>query len=426
MHIVIIGNGIAGITAARHIRKLSDHRITVISGEADYFFSRPALMYVYMGHMKWEHIEPYERWFWKKNRIELRKAWVEKIDFQGKELHFADGQSMSYDKLLIATGSKPNKFGWPGQDLDGVHGFYTLQDLEAIEYHSKNLQQAVIVGGGLIGLELAEMLRSRDIPVTFLVREKSYWDMALPPEESQMVNRHIREHHIDLRLETELKEIWGDQNGKAKMVITSTGEKIPCGLVGLTAGVHPNIDFLHFSGLEMDRGILTDEYLRTNIEDVYAAGDCVQLKNPPPGRRPIEAVWYVGRMMGETVAHTLCGTPKRYEPGIWFNSAKFLDIEYQVYGQLTADIPPEHDTLYWEHPAKHQSLRIAYDKNSRAVKGFLAMGLRLRHEQCDAWIRRETPLQTVLQNLRNANFEPEFFADWTAMFKENLQSAATS
>ncbi len=425
MHIVIIGNGIAGITAARHIRKLSDHRITVISGEADYFFSRPALMYVYMGHMKWEHTEPYERWFWKKNRIELHKAWVEKIDFPAKQLFFADGRSMTYDKLLIATGSKPNKFGWPGQDLDGVHGFYSKQDLEAIEYHSKGLQQAVIVGGGLIGLELAEMLRSRNIPVTFLVREKSYWDMVLPPEESQMVNRHILEHHIDLRLETELKEIWGDQNGKVKMVITSTGEKIPCGLVGLTAGVSPNIEFLHFSGLELDRGILTDEYLQTNIEDVYAAGDCVQLKNPPPGRRPIEAVWYVGRMMGETVAHTLCGEPKKYEPGIWFNSAKFLDIEYQVYGQLGANIPPGHDTLYWEHPTEHQSLRIAYDKTSRAVKGFLAMGLRLRHEQCDAWIREETSLQDVLQNLGNANFDPEFFSNWTALLKKSLQTAAT-
>jgi 3-phenylpropionate/trans-cinnamate dioxygenase ferredoxin reductase subunit len=91
MHIAIIGNGIAGISAARHLRKLSDHKITVISGETDYFFSRTALMYVYMGHMRWDDIEPYEEWFWKKNRIDLKQGWVEKVDTKGKQLEFIDG-----------------------------------------------------------------------------------------------------------------------------------------------------------------------------------------------------------------------------------------------------------------------------------------------------------------------------------------------
>ena len=85
-HIVIIGNGISGVTAARHIRKLSDHRITIISGETDYFFSRTALMYVYMGHMKYEHIKPYEDHFWTKNRIELKRAFVESIDSDNNQL----------------------------------------------------------------------------------------------------------------------------------------------------------------------------------------------------------------------------------------------------------------------------------------------------------------------------------------------------
>lgn len=422
MHIVIIGNGIAGITAARHIRKLSNHRITVISGESDYFFSRPALMYVYMGHMKMEHIEPYERWFWKKNRIDLHRAWVEKVMPEQKQVIFHDGSSMHYDKLLLATGSKPNKFGWPGQDLDGVHGFYSLQDLQAIEHHSKGLKQAVIVGGGLIGLELAEMFLSRSIPVTFLVREKSYWDMVLPAEESEMVNQHIRKHHIDLRLETELQEIWGDQSGKAKLVVTSKGDKIECGFVGLTAGVHPNIDFLRFSGIDLDKGVLVDNYLQTNVEDIYAAGDCAQLRTPAPGRRPVEAVWYVGRMMGETVAHTLCGQPRKYDPGIWFNSAKFLDIEYQVYGQLSAQTPPNQETIYWKHPSEYKSLRIAYDKNSKEVKGFLSMGIRLRHQQCERWIAEGTLLNVVLQELDKANFDPEFSGVGNIHFETHLIS----
>ena len=87
-HIVILGNGISGITAARHIRKRSDKKITVISAESDYFFSRTALMYVYMGHMQWNHLKPYEDWFWKKNRIDLKTGWVQQINFAQKTLHF--------------------------------------------------------------------------------------------------------------------------------------------------------------------------------------------------------------------------------------------------------------------------------------------------------------------------------------------------
>ena len=240
MHVVIIGNGISGITAARHIRKQSNFDITVISAESDYFFSRTALMYIYMGHMKFEHTKPYEDHFWKKNRITLKKAYVKQVIAGAKSLQLDSGETVSYDKLIIATGSTPNKFGWPGQDLDGVQGLYSLQDLMALERNAPNNQtchRAVIVGGGLIGIELAEMLRSREIPVTFLVRESSFWNGVLPQGESAMINEHIREHHVDLRLSTNLKEILPDTQGRARAVMTDQGETISCQLVGLTAGV---------------------------------------------------------------------------------------------------------------------------------------------------------------------------------------------
>ncbi|MCB0629694.1 MAG: FAD/NAD(P)-binding oxidoreductase [Saprospiraceae bacterium] len=412
MHIAIIGNGISGITAARFIRKLSDHRITVISAETDYFFSRTALMYIYMGHMRFTDTQPYEPWFWEKNRIDLRKGWVEKIDFEQKALAFSDGSRLNYDKLILATGSAPNMFGWPGQDLEGVRGLYSYQDLEYMEAHSDGLKRAVIVGGGLIGIEMAEMFHSRHIPVTFLVREDNYWDMVLPPEESEMINRHIREHGLDLRLSTELKEIVDDGHGRVCAVITNEGERIDCGYVGLTAGVHPNINFLKGGPLELGRGILVDEHLQTNLPDVYAIGDCVQLRNPRSGRRPIEAVWYTGRMMGETVAHTICGNPQVYDPGIWFNSAKFLDIEYQIYGDVPAKLPEGIQSLYWEHPNGRKAIRINYREDNTAVTGFHLMGVRYRHEVCEKWIATQTSVETVLQDLGLANFDPEFFREY--------------
>jgi NADPH-dependent 2,4-dienoyl-CoA reductase/sulfur reductase-like enzyme len=415
MHIAIIGNGISGITAARFLRKLSDHKITVISAESDYFFSRTALMYIYMGHMRLQDTQPYEDWFWEKNRIDLKKGYVETVDPQNKTLSFKDGEQLSYDKLIIASGSESNKFGWPGQDLDGVHGMYTLQDLEAMERHSTGLKRAVIVGGGLIGIEMAEMFHSRHIPVTFLVRENAYWNMVLPKEESAMIGRHILENGIELKFETELKEIVDDGNGKACAIITNKGERIECGFVGLTAGVHPNTSFLKDSVIEMQRGILVNEMLETNNPDIYAIGDCAQLREPREGRRNIEAIWYTGKMMGETVAYNICDQPIAYNPGIWFNSAKFFEIEYQIYGTVLARAPESHKSLYWEHSEGRKAIRIVYDSdNNDTILGFHLMGIRYRHEVCEKWIHEKASVTTVLENLQLANFDPEFYKTYEA------------
>jgi len=409
MHIAIIGNGISGITAARVLRQRSDTvQITVISAESDYFFSRTALMYVYMGQLRLQDTQPYENWFWEKNRIALKRVRIQSIDTATNSLLCSSGERIAYDKLIIATGSRPNKFGWPGQDLQHVQGLYSLQDLEAMEQGSAGLQRAVIVGGGLIGIEMAEMFHSRKIPVTFLVREPSFWNGVLPPAESDMVNRHIREHGIDLRLNTELKAIEDDGTGKVGAVLTTQGERIACGYVGLTAGVSPNIDFLAGSGIQTKRGILVNDFLATNIPNIYAIGDCAELQNPAPGRRAIEAVWYTGRMMGETVAYNILGKSVAYQPGIWFNSAKFFDIEYQVYGSVEPILPPEQASVYWEHPAGRKSIRVVYNRVDHAVLGFNLMGIRYRQEVCERWINQKTPLETVLQNLGLANFDPEF------------------
>ena len=421
-HIIIIGNGISGVTLARHIRKLSSKKITVVSNETDYFFSRTALMYVFMGHMKFEHTQPYENHFWQKNNIGLKKGFVNKVDTNSKKLYFEDSTSLSYDKLVIATGSKSNKFGWKGQDAKGVLGLYHKQDLDALETLSKDCKRAVVVGGGLIGIELAEMLHSRNIPVTFLVRENSFWNGVLPEGESKMINNHIIEHGIDLRLSTNLEEILVDENGRAKAVKTDKGETIPCEIVGLTVGVSPNVDFLKNSNIEINKGVLVNRYLETNISDVYAIGDCAEQRQSIGNRRPIEAVWYTGRMMGEVLAQTLCDNKMPYNPGNWFNSAKFFDIEYQTYGWIWAK-PKENETqFYWEHASGKKAIRIAFDTNSRTFIGINAFGIRLRHDFLDNALNQNQSVDYVIDNLKEANFDPEFYATYESEIKKDFNS----
>ena len=422
-NIIIIGNGVSGITCARNIRKGSNAPITVLSAETDHHFSRTALMYIYMGHMRYQDTKPYEDSFWKKNRIKLMNKHVSKVDTTNKQLHCSTGDILPYDILVLALGSKPNKFGWPGQDLKGVQGLYSYQDLELMEQNTKNIRHAVVVGGGLIGVEMAEMLRSRNIGVTFLVRERNFWDIVLPLEEAKLIERHILEHHIDLRLETELKEILSDENGRAKAIVTSKGEHINCEFVGLTVGVSPNIDFVKNSDIKIDRGILIDEYFETNIKEVYAIGDCAQFINPIAGRRPIEQVWYTGRMQGETLAYSIANCEKvAYNPGNWFNSAKFFDVEYQTYGNVPSKLQETIDSFYWEHPSEKICLRLVYDNKTKKFLGLNVFGIRMRHSVVNNWLVEDRQINYVVDNLNQANFDPEFFKKYEHLIQNAFAS----
>jgi NAD(P)H-nitrite reductase large subunit len=405
--IVIIGNGISGVTAARHLRKMGDDKILLISDESDAFFSRTALMYVYMGHMKFEHTQPYEDGFWDQNKIERVRGRVDKIDPTKKILTLIDQRTIDFDILIIATGSIPNRYGWPGEHLQGVQGLYHKQDLEALEASTPKIDRAVIVGGGLIGVELAEMLVSRGKKVTFLVRETAFWNSVLPHDEASIISDHIKKHGVDLRLSTELKEILSDDNGSVAGVVTHSGEQIPCQWVGLTAGVSPNIGFLTKSIIETDRGVLVDRHLKTNQPDIYAIGDCAQQRHPLEGRPSVEAVWYTGRIMGETVAQSIMGKPKEYTPGQWFNSAKFFDIEYQTYGKVSAQKQKNEQHLYWS--TKNKALRIAYDKSSQRVLGIHSLGIRLRHDCIDQWLNEGKAYEYVIKHLQEALFDPELY-----------------
>lgn len=367
-------------------------------------------MYIYMGHMTLENTRPYEPWFWKKKKIDLRQGWVERIDVSDKCLVFVDGKTLNYDQLVLATGSTPNKFGWPGQDLKGVQGLYSLQDLQSLEAMSSRIKTAVIVGGGLIGVELAEMLHSRGKHVIILAREETYWSNAMPLEETQMVGDVIRAAGIDLRLGAELQEIVDDGSGQACALITKTGARIECEFVGLTAGVRPNLSALKDSEIPTGRGILCDFSFRTHIEDVFACGDCAEIETPDGERNRMEQLWYTGKMHGEVLAGVLCGENLTYDRGIWFNSAKFVDLEWHTYGQVPPCGRPQPkgvSHLYWEAADKRHSFRLVIQDD--AVIGVNAMGIRYRHKICERWIAEKRSPAAVFENLAEGNFDPEFY-----------------
>ena len=428
--VVIIGNGISGITAARYIRKKSNLNITVISDEHSYFFSRTALMYVYMGHMKFSQTQPYENWFWKKNNINLLQSRVTSVSPDINKLKLDNGEHISYSKLIIASGSKYNMLNWPGKDLKGVSGLYHKQDLDHITKLTQTCKNAVIIGGGLIGIELTEMLLSKNIRVTLVCREKSFWNNALTDDQSQLINNHIKSHHINLIFNDTLKSIEGEK-GLVKNVLLESGLKIPCEFVGITIGVSPNIDFIKDSGINFDKGILVNEFLSTNYPNVYAIGDCAEHIIPPNNRPKIESIWYSGRLMGETVANTITESKTKYKPGHWFNSAKFLDIEYQIYGKVnnTKSISKGNAQFNWNNYSKSVNITIQYIISNRQITGISALGIRLRQEVIHKWLDEKKDIHFTIKNFDKILFDPEFSTNYynqiiktyNEIFKVNLK-----
>jgi len=412
-HYVIVGNGVAGIEAAFQIRERYEPdraRITIISDETDYFFSRTALMYAYMNKLKRRDLEPYERKVYDRQTIELVRGRVVDLDADDQRLELRDGSSVPYDKLLLAVGAAPRMIPFDGLDSvdEGVVHFVSMQDLDECERLTRSTDQAVVVGGGLIGVELVECLDFHDVDVTFLVREPFFWPIGLHREEGEMITEHIRSHGIDLRHEEELETVIPDEEGgRVAAVRSDQGTEYPCQMLGIAIGVVPNTDWLHEVATPpaIDRGILVDRSFETSLDNVWAAGDCVEIETDD-GENILEHIWYSARRHGTLAGRSMLGDDIEYEQPIFYNSAKFMDIEYTTVGDVTT-APDGTMSLYRKMPGEPISQRIVYDEDERVI-GFNMLGSRWDHRILMRWIRERRELPWVLDRLEDAQFDVEF------------------
>ena len=409
MHIVIIGNGISGVSVAKSLREYSDAEITIVSSESMSFFSRPALMYVFMGKMRFKDILPFPSDYWVKNKIKQVYGAVKEIDAENQTIVLDNGNVLSYDKLVLALGSQPKSLGLGEFNLEGIQGFYSLQDLEKLQDSSKKIKHASIIGGGLIGVELAEMFVSRGISFTFWVREKWFGSNFLPQEEAKIVTNHLISKNVNIKFEREIIGFKADDSNMVKSVESQSGEKVDSDLVCVCIGVEPKVDWLKSTDVQTRAGVLVNAYLQTNIPSIYAVGDCVECINPVHGRKSIETLWYTGRLMGEYLGKNILQVnPQPYEPGIYFNSAKFFDLEYQVYGDVPTSFSDSYGTVFWKHPTKDKSIRLVFNATNDEFIGCCVLGIRFRQEVCEKWIKEKWKISEVLPLLSEANFDSEF------------------
>jgi NADPH-dependent 2,4-dienoyl-CoA reductase/sulfur reductase-like enzyme len=413
--VAILGAGVCGIEAALALR----HReratpITIVTDEHDHFFSRPALMYVFAGQMTLRGIEPHDRELFARMGFERARGRVTALDTEARRLAMDRG-GIPYDRLLIAAGSIARPAPWPGSEGPGVHAFVTLRDLERLDAEARPGGRAVVIGGGLIGVEVAEILAHRGLHVTFVIRESWYFPVALDARESALVAEHLREHGIDVRLESAVQEIVRAADGAVRAVRVA-GEEVRCDVVVAAIGVVPNTQFLEGSNVTRaaSGAIEVDERLRTNVPGVWAAGDCANVTWLDGSRRP-EQLWYTARDQGRVAAASMAGDEGVYRRGTWYNSAKFFDLEYTTAGWVPVSldfenrpIPPDPGTRNWfqRTPGRFASERIIC--RGERVVGFNMLGGRWNHEPLLEWIDERRSLDWVLQRLHHAQFDEEF------------------
>lgn len=425
-HIVIVGNGVAGITAALTAReRRGDARVTVVSGESPYFFSRTALMYALMDRMTRRALEPYERKTWSERGISRVSAWVKDLDADARTLTLSDGASLSWDKLLLATGSKPRGLALEGLDgAEGVVRFVSMQDLDDCERWIPTTREAVVIGGGLIGVELVECLVHHGVRTTFLVREPWYWPAALCREEGAMIEAHLRARGVDVRVGAQAASVERDGAGRVRGVTLHDGATLAAQMVGVCVGVEPAVGWLR--GVKtpprLARGVVVDAELKTSLDGVWSAGDCAEVP-AGGGATKVEPIWYAAKRQGALAGQNMTGRPSQYAPPIFFNSAKLFEVEYTIVGEMDA-LPTGAASVFRRHPTREISQRVAH-RDGR-VLGFTMLGSRWDHSALSRWIAEERSLPWVLDHLAEAQFDVEFGRAPLGAFVESELRAGVS
>lgn len=319
MHIfryLIVGGGIAGTTAAETLRKTDpEASIAIISDEPHPFYSRvllskPAFL---TGKQAFDTVWMKTPEWYKAERIEFfggRSAIA--LDANAKTLTLDGGEMLGYEKLLLATGVHSRQWTIPGADKKGVHYLRTLDHAKGIiEDLKEGKKHAVMIGSACVTFEVAEILRSLDIEVTEVMRENYFWEPALSQGEATIVERHLVDHGVKIIRNTEVAEVLGDEHVSG--VLLKDGTNIPCDMIFAFIGVVLPTEWLESSGIVLEKGIATNEYLETNLPDVWAAGDIARFDDVILHDRVMMGNWMNAREQGHLVAENMQGAHKPFE-----------------------------------------------------------------------------------------------------------------
>jgi NAD(P)H-nitrite reductase large subunit len=331
---IIIGSGAAGIGAAEAIRSEDPSAdIVLISEEGEGYYSRPGLAYYLSGEINERMLFPFSREDFDRLNITSVHGGVKTINPEEASIALTDGRHVTYDKLLIATGAAANKIKIPGADLLGVVKLDNIKDARVIIKQARKAKSAVVIGGGITALELVEGFSARRTKTHYFLRKNRYWGNVLDETESRIVEDRLKEDGVNLHYHTEPAEILGTK-GRVTGVRTMDRETIKCQLVAIAIGIRPRTKLAVEAGLEIDRGILVNEYMQTDVPEIYAAGDVAQVYDPLTGKAVVDSLWGPARQQGYTAGKNMTGRQLIYRKDIPFNVTRLAGITTTIIGTV--------------------------------------------------------------------------------------------
>jgi NAD(P)H-nitrite reductase large subunit len=301
---VIIGDGVAGSSAAETIREEDpDAEITVVTEEGEPLYNRILIKEFAKGKLPEAPLSIHDEEWYADRDIDLRlNTLVTELDVDAGTIHTHDGEEISYDDLLLSVGGTPTQLPVGNSDADGVHHFWTFQDARRIAEHASDADRGVVVGAGLLGIDFAAICGAQGVEADYLMRGECWWRYALSPEGAEIIHEGMRELGVTPRLESGVDRFETDDDGQLVAAVDSNGERYEAEFAGVAIGLSFNTELLRGTGIDTDGGILVDEHMQTNHQDVYAAGDVTRFHDVILGERTQNGSWGSAKEQGTVAA----------------------------------------------------------------------------------------------------------------------------
>ncbi len=335
MNYIIIGNSAAGISAIEAIREYDKRRkITVISDEPYFNYSRPLISYLLGKRVNQESLSFRSKEFYQDNNVDLvLNKTVTGLDLEKKNV-LVNRQKMHFDKLLIATGGISIIPEIQGIDLDGIFTFTKLANAQTIGKYIRDnkVKRTVIIGGGLIGLKATEALLELGIKVTIVELAGRILSATFDKKASSIIESALKKIGCTLITNDTVNKLQS-KNKKVNGIILKSKKKLATDMVIISIGVRPNIGLVKNTPIRTNKGILVNSYMQTNIKDVYAAGDCCETKE----KSELIAIWPVAVRQGKIAGYNIAGVKKQYSGGLIMNSVELCGIPTISVGQTNTE-----------------------------------------------------------------------------------------
>ncbi len=330
---LILGGGmVAGYAAKQFVENgLKPGELTIVSSDSSIPYERPPLSKGFLAGKEAEAsilISP--KTFYEDHGIEIMlKCHVEGVDSSSKRVHLHSGEDLEFDKLIIATGARVRMLDLPGRDLEGIYYLRTLDDSRRIREKAESAKHAVVIGGGFISMEVTAVLAQKGIETTMILPEDRIWKRFFTPSMSQFFENYYSARGVHFAKNTKVAKFIGD--GNIESAVQENGNILPCDMVVAGIGVTPVTEPLIKSGIEVQNGVVVNQYLETNRPDIYAAGDVASYYDVLFKRYRRAEHWDNAVSQGQYCAKALSGerTPFVHVP--YFFSDVF-DLSYEFWG----------------------------------------------------------------------------------------------